>query len=349
VAVVTELEERLRAALRSEADRRRVDTAALDRQVQGRLSQRPRRRAGLLGRTALPLVAAAAAAAAVAGTVGVVDRLRPEEPRSAAQVAGGVADSFTCPSRGRTVFDADNDDDSFLPLLTDDLEPAGEASSLPRYEVQRRGDLVRARFGNADGTLASVVVFRSAGDGYEPATITKCTNGPGPRGPDLEPGTLPPATDRDHFTPEDFSSGAVQLMETLTYDVNGLRLRSSVWAEPCGATLCLVAGKSTSYARGRVPAADAAPSDATDFLYDADTIVGQRTGYRLIVSLDRDNALRAVSWETRAGESTEVEPVTGGWSGQLFAMVVPRDELAVVTLHPRQGPPQVFRADEIRR
>jgi hypothetical protein len=346
---VKDVEERLRAALHAEADRRRVDTTEVHRRVRARLSEQPPRRVSRLRRTALPLVAAAAAAAAVAGTIGVVDRLRSDDPSSAAQVEGGVQDVFTCPSRGRTVFDQDNDDDSFLPRLTDDLRPAGEAASLPRYEVARLGDRVRVRFGDSDGALASVVVFRPAADGYEPVTVTKCTNGPGLRGPDVAPGTLPPPTGEDQLSAADFAPGAVELMETLTYDVNGLRLRGSVWAEPCGRTVCLVSGKPTSYVRGRFPAAGAAPSDATAFLYDPDTVVGQRTGYRLFVSYDRDSTLRAVTWETRAGDVTEVEPVTGGWRGQLFAMVVPRGAGVVVTLHPRSGPSQDFPASDIQR
>jgi hypothetical protein len=292
-------------------------------------------------------VAAAAAAAAVAGTVGVVDRLRTDDSIGPAQVQGGVDDAFTCPSRGRTVFDEDNTDDSFLPELTEDLRPAGEAAALPRYEVQRLGDRVRVRFGDEDGTLASVVVFQRAGDGYEPLTVTKCTNGPGPRSPVVGPARVPRGSAAaGQFTADDFQEGAVKLFDTVTYDVNGLPILQSTWTEPCGRAVCVNSGKKTSYVYGRVRPDDTAPTDATALLYDPDTIVGQRTGYRFVLYYDRDSSLVTVSWRAKDGRETADDPVLGGWPGALWAMVVPRDDFAGVKLYRVHGT-EFFPADEI--
>jgi len=343
---MTDVEERLREALRAEANRRPVNTVAVQQRVEARLAERPTTRRRRASRRALPLLAAAAAAAAVAGTVAAVDRFRPDDLVGARQVNGGVDDNFLCPSRGRTVFDEDNADDSFLPELTKDLRPAGEAADLPRYEVEHLGDRVRVRFGNADGTLASVVVFRRAGDGYEPATVTKCTNGPGPEGPNAVPDRLPPGSRAGQFSAADFQPGAVKLFDTVTYDVDGLAYLRSVWAEPCGRTVCLYGGRTTSYVRGRFPPDEVEPSDATAFLYDPDTIVEQRTGYRLVVTYDWDNSLVAVSWRTKDGANTSVDPVTGGWPGVLLALVVPPDDFAGVPA-PRVDRHEFFPAHEI--
>jgi hypothetical protein len=339
---MSDVEERLRAALRAEADGRPVDVAALQQRVESRLPERVRTRRlpagrGRVGRAALPLLAAAAAAAAVAGTVAVVDRVRPEDPVGARQVQAGVADRFVCPSRGRTVFGPGNTDDSFLPELTDDLHPAGEAAVFPRYEVEPLGGRVRVRFGDKDGTLASVVVFRRTRDGYQPVTVTKCTNGPGPRGPNADPDAPPPGSGGPgQLTAADFPSGSVKLFDSVTYDVNGLPLLRSLWAESCGKTVCLVAGKQDSSIRGRIPWRAEKPSDATNFLYDSDTIVGQRTGYRLVLYYDRDNSLVTVSWRAKGGGEGAGEPVSGSW-GTLWAMVVPRDEFAGVKLYRVDG------------
>src|SRR3712207_1323524 len=120
------------------------------------------------------------------------------------------------------------------------------------------------------------------------------------------------------------------------------------WAEPDGRRLSMVAGQSGSMVIGRVPSQDDRPSDATAFLYDPDTVVGQRTGYRLIVSYDRDDSLEGVSWRTEDGQDTVVDPVTGTWPGALYLMVVPRDDFAGVTLQ-RADSSELVGPDEITR
>ena len=69
-----------------------------------------------------------------------------------------------------------NQDDSFLPELTSDLEPAGEAVGAPGWESERVGSNAVLRLGNSDGTLASVVTFQNTGYGWRRVLTTKCSN-----------------------------------------------------------------------------------------------------------------------------------------------------------------------------
>lgn len=295
----------------------------------------------------------AVVAATVAGLIGAVSFIpwfdqddSADEPSTSTH--GEVDDTFTCPAQRVTRFGPGNDDDAFLPELTAGLEPAGEAAGTPTWESERVAGAAVLRLGNSDGTLASIVEFKQTSKGFRTVRITKCSNeDPGAASsPELIVEGLPPPGP-DAFNEDNLRPGSLRVLDRLTYDVRGLAKRHTMWAEPCGQTLCFIAGTQSSHTISRLPASALAPVDRTSQLADPDDTVGQDLGLRLIAVYDRHDTLAAVSWDSYDGAITGVEPLDDeGRSGQLFVILAPDAELAVVTLHPRTGEGRNYQRDD---
>ena len=321
-------EEELEKALEDEAGRHDIDVQALYVATRARLNvaagderahRRPSRWA--FGAAAATAVAAVAVTALLAPTA--LDRWMDRNDSTTA--AGTVAKAFSCPVRRTTNFTADNDDDSFLPELTNDGEPAGEATVAARYDVVTRGDHAELRLGNADGTLASVTTFRQTGGGYERVSVTKCSNAAAAGAasapqPLVTPGLVAGPSD---FAPRDFPPGAVQVVDRLTYDTSGLAKRQSIWGYPCGTRVCLVSGSRTSTQMTSRLRGDAMPVDLTSQLSDPDDVVGIDPSQRLFAIYDMTGASSTVSWTDRSGTTNPVSAVDGAWAGRLFLVLVP--------------------------
>ncbi len=330
-------EEELKKALDDEADRHEVDVQSLYVATRARLTSAVGDERADRSRSRRVL-GAAAAVAAVAVTVALLptalDRVVEREDSTAA--AGAVDEAFSCPVRRTTRFTASNDDDSFLPELTVDGEPAGEASVAPRYDVVRRGDIAELRLGNADGTLASVVTFRRSDGEYERVSVTKCSNAEAAGAtsapqPLVTPGLVPGPSD---FAAGDFPPGAARVVDRLTYDTSGLEKRQSIWAHPCGERLCLVSGSRTSTQMTSRLRGDGTPYDLTSQLSDPDDVVGIDPAQRLFAIYDTTGRSSSVSWTDRSGGTHPVPAADGAWSGRLFLVLVPSrsfDRLDVVT------------------
>lgn len=229
----------------------------------------------------------------------------------------------------------------------------GESVDQDRFGVDE-GDVTLLRLGNADGSLASVSTFRRVGDDWQRVEATVCTNTTG----NLVP--VPGAeklgshdglgSEEDQFTASDFPAGSVRVDDRASYDVAGLAMRRSIWAEPCDQGVCLTAGaKHTTITTGPVRPDPFRPEDRTSQLADPDDVVGQDSAYRLFAVYDRDDELSHVSWATKDGRRTRVQPIFGGgWPGQLFLVLAPTDEFSTLTVHPRDGRAREFTAAQIR-
>lgn len=207
------------------------------------------------------------------------------------------------------------------------------------WESERTAGGAVLRLGNSDGTLASVVKFKQTPKGFRTVRITKCSNAD-PRAassPELIVEDLPPPVP-DAFDADSLPSGSLRVLDRLTYDVRGLAKRHTLWAKPCGKSMCFVAGTESSFTTSRLPARSTAPVDRTNQLADPDDVVGQDVGLRLVVVYDRHDTLASVSWDSYDGAVTWVEPLDdGGRQGQLFVVLAADTELAVVTVHPHIG------------
>jgi hypothetical protein len=352
-------EERIERALHDEADARPVDLQRLyvdtrDRLGSGtertRVGTTPARRRGTVLVAAAALGAIAGGVAWFGSLIGGADT-QPAGP--AHTVEGGLASTFTCPAQRTIDYGPGNTDDSFLPELTPDRKPSGEAADAPRWDVTERDGLSVLRLGDTDGTLASRTTFRRVGDRYERVKASVCTGTTG----NLVPvdgsdrlGDHPGAGGPEQYTAEDFAPGAVQLDARSSYDARGFARRRTLWVEPCDGRICVTAGSKTATTTLSTLRSDPTrPRDLTGHLADPDDVVGLEPPYRLFAVYDRDAALSRVSWDTRDGKVTWVEPVPGGgWAGRLFLVFVRSEELGAVTLHPREGASRNFTADQIR-
>lgn len=351
------VESQLKDALQSAAESRQVDVHALHAHTKDRLAARvasPRRSPAIRTRPPWTRVAVAAGVVAVLGVgavLGGLVGLGPLQPDGDANdpmgETGKVARDFTCPAQQTSLI---RNDDSFLPGLTRGLEPDGEATVAPRWAVELTDDGPLLRLGNADGSLASVTTFRTSADGYEAVQVTKCSNESSDasgEAPPLVAEGLPQSAGA--LTAADLEPGAVKVVDRLTYDTAGLNKRHTVWAEPCGRRLCLVAGTRTdTITIDRLPT-EPVPEDRSTQLADPDDVVGQDLGFRLVAVYDGEDALSGVSWVSRTtGRTTQVEPVTSdGWPGRLFLILAPDSELVLVTVHPSAGLATSYFVDDI--
>jgi hypothetical protein len=348
-------EERLTRALHDEADARDVDVQDLYAATRDRLGATSpvRHRHGWVRPAVAAASVLAVAATGVAGTWLMFDGVPGGEPATG-PVSSEVDDSFSCPAQKTIRFGPGNDDDSFLPALDRDRRPAGDAVGAPRHEVVDEGGVTLLRLGNADGSLASVSTFRPDGDEWRRVEATVCTNHTGNLVPVPEDYRLGDheglGSTEGQFTAADFPPGSVRVDDRASYDVAGLARRRSIWAEPCGRGVCLTAGaERTTITTGRVRPDPFRPEDRTSQLADPDDMVGKESAYRLFAVYDRDGELRRVSWDMKDGKISWVEPVEGGgWPGQLFLVLAPAVDFAVLTVHPRQGEGRSFTAEQIR-
>jgi hypothetical protein len=328
----TSTEQRLRDSLDRAATAVDVDAAALYAATRARLDEAPpaaRRRAWL------PVVVAAAAVVLVVGA-GVVLLDRVTEGARDLSVSGEVADDFTCPVQRTTTFGPGNDDDSFLPELSGDLQPRGEADVTRNWEADPTDNGAVLRLGNADGSLASVTTFAKRGGSYEAVEVTKCTNDVpvGPQAPPLITPDLP--AERDEARPP-LHEGAVKVVDRLTYDTAGLETRQTIWADRCGSAVCLVAGSRSGYTRASLGGDAAVPSDRSDQLADPDDVVGQDLGLTLVALYDRTSDVGLVG-SSPDGVSTPAEVVRSeAWPGRLFLLLAPTHDLWSVSVLPTGG------------
>ncbi|GAA4687302.1 hypothetical protein [Nocardioides nanhaiensis] len=334
-------EERLRAALAREGEAHEVDVAALYAATLARASAggRPAEVPTGAGRRRAWRVAAAAVAVAAAAAVAVVVAPITSEDRSGedpSSPSDGVEQEFSCPVQQRTDFPSD--DDSFLPELSPEGRPAGEAAGAPRHEVVLRGDRATLRLGNADGTLASRSSFERSGGSYRLLTVTRCSNDPAAGSSSvplvvegLEPGA-------DDLRAEDVSPTAVLVADRPTYDVSGLEKRTTAYADSCGARVCVTAGSRTGTRTVSTLPSAPVPMDLTSQLTDPDDVVGVESAQLLVALHDRAGEVSEVAWRDTSGASTAVPAVAGGpWQGSLYLVLVPAARFDALQVEGRGG------------
>lgn len=230
-------EQRLADALHEEAERRDVDVDRLWERTRARLEEdEPPRRW-----RRLPVLAAAAAVLVVSGGAVVLTQLalQPDEPPVIATgpVEGGIDDEFTCPEQVTHDWTRPESvtDDYFVASLRGGPAAQARTYDAARYEYEEDGDRAFLRFGNADGTLATVSEFRREGDEWVRFRTELCTG---------ENGSIAvPVQDEWTLRPRGESAGpataagseSTVLVDTRSYYDNvGLVRERDIHAVPCG-------------------------------------------------------------------------------------------------------------------
>lgn len=342
-------EQRVRAALRREAEKHEVDVAGLYTATRGRLAAedvRARRRPRSPHRVVLAAAAAVVAVAAMGvATPLVADRLLADgsEPGG-----GPVDDYFSCPAQ-RTVDAARSDDDGFLPELSASGEPVGEAAGAPRDQVVVDEDRATLRLGNPDGSLASISTFEKVPGGYRLLDTTVCSNDPVAGSSSLPLVDTGLGDSSSDLRAEDVAADAVLVLDRLTYDVSGLSKRITAYAYPCGLRVCVESGtRGGTITRSSLPRS-ATPVDLTSQLSDPDDVVGVESAQRLVALYDRDGSVAEVAWTDAVGTRTVVLQVDGAsWPGQLFLVLAPTEALAGLDVRDADGAVTTYDPAELR-
>jgi hypothetical protein len=337
------IEQKLAEALREDAERRDVDVDILWHRTRDRLHDQPTPR-----RRRLPMVAAAAAAIAVTagglalGEVLTAEQSTPSAPGEREPAEGGVDDAFTCPeqithdwTRPETVTD-----DHFVATLRGGPAHQAAVYDAPRFEYEEQGDSAFLRFGNADGTLATLSEFRREEGEWVRHRSDVCV---GRNGSVAVPVRRSLELSNHADVPYDPSGmaprrGASLIDSRPYYDTTGLVRVRSIWAHACGRGMCLTSGVPAEWGRSRVRA-DTVPYDVSQLFLPRDQMSSRHNPYGLWALYDDDATVESVVAYDDSGRT--VGETTGryvdGWPGQLTFLLAPFDEVEQITVTRRPG------------
>ena len=357
------IEERLGRALHDEADAREVDVPLLHERVRSRVATGPapcavRRPAR---RSSAPLLLAAAVVAVVVAVTGVsLLGSPPSVPGPAtggvpAPVEGGIADTFTCPAT--TTYDWTRPEtvtnDYVAASLLGGPEAQARTHEAARYDYREDGDRAYLRFGNADGSLATLSEFTRAGDAWVRRRTEVCTGADGSVAVPVDApftlgrkGTTPyPARDLSAYRA---SGESVLLDHRDYYDGIGLVRHRSMYATPCARRLCVTAGDPGAHTTLRSQPHDGLPHDSTFLFLPLDHMVERRNPYGFWLLWDTEGGVEEASVELRDGTVLPAQRFRGdGWSGTLHALVAPYDEVEAVMVDEAGGETVRYRPEEL--
>jgi hypothetical protein len=340
-------EQMLADALREEAESRDVDVTGLWAATQERIEHedvRPRP-----SRRLVPLVAAATVGLVAAGLAGLAAlddaHVGPAEaPGSERPQEGGVADEFTCPeqithdwTRPETVVD-----DRFVASLRGGPARQARVYGAPRYQLEEAGDRAFLRFGNADGSLATLSEFRLVDGEWTRFRTDVCVGKDGNIAVPTRDEWSLGLHGRDAYPRVSGMGGPnagtpVLLDDRAYYDNVGLVRHRSMYAHPCERMMCVAAGEPRE-GSGVDVAPGVVPRDITSVFLPFDEIEERSHPYGMWVLYDTQDAVSAVSLDLVDGEivwATEYE--VEGWPGTLYALLAPYDEVGAFTVHHASG------------
>jgi hypothetical protein len=337
-------EQMLADALREEAESRDVDVTGLWVSTQERIEHedvRPRP-----SRRLVPLVAAATVGLVAAGLAGLAalddaDVGPAEAPGSERPQEGGVADEFTCPeqithdwTRPETVVD-----DRFVASLRGGPARQARVYGAPRYELEEAGDRAFLRFGNADGSLATLSEFRLVDGEWTRFRTDVCVGKDGSVAVPTR-NSLDLSNHADvPYEPRGMAPGRASLIDSRPYyDTTGLVRLRSIWAHTCGRQMCLTSGVADSWTRSHVRSG-AVPYDVSHLFLPRDEVEGRHNPYGLWALFDVDATVESVVAYDETGRT--VGETSGryvdGWPGQLTLLLAPFDEVEQITVTRRPG------------
>ncbi len=331
-------------ALRDEAQERDVDVTRLWAQTRTRLGEQDDA-AGQDARRRRLTILATAAAVAVTVTAGGVAITRtdagpdPASPNgSTAPVEGGVDDDFTCPeqithdwTRPKTVTD-----EYYVASLEGGPRAQARTHDAPRYEYAEQGDRAFLRFGNADGSLATLSEFRRVDGGWRRYRTDVCVGENGNVAAPVEH-----EWDLGNHGGDPYEAGAelfgrrkpVYVVDDRPYyDRIGLVRHRSIWATRCAEALCLTSGVPESWRRVK-ERPGVVPHDVSQLFLSSDEMPGRKNPYGLWVVYDVEGTVASLQAYRKDGAPvTDVGAHVDGWPGQLHILLAPFDQVVKLTV-----------------
>lgn len=353
------IEDRVGRALTEEAVAREVDLQALYADTLARAAEESSAQAPVRHR-GRRWVAPAVVAATVLGVLGVsltqtiggidLDLALP----SGGTAVEGVDEQFSCPTRETYDWTRPETvtDDYYVASLRGGPRQQADTWRAPRYSYQEDGDTAFLRFGNRDGTLATLSEFHRV-EGEWTRWSTEFCASPGSMGLPLDDElTLGRRAGAPY--PVNALGGragpALLIDDREFYDGIGLVRHRSIWAEPCGEQMCFSAiHDRTSMVTTQTTARDEGrPRDLSDVFWPPDEMVGRTNPYAFYVLHDPDDEIRELRGEDEDGTVRVSQAFTdSSWPGRLHALLVPASSVASVTVAPREGAPRTHRPEDL--
>lgn len=337
------IERRLSDALHREAADREVNLPALYAGTRARLDRTQPQPPS--GRRWAPALVAASVVGLLVGTTLVAAELESRQLDRPASVSGtsiegGVADAFDCPhlvthdwTRPETVTD-----DYYVASLEGGPAAQAEYHRAARYEYEEVGERAFLRFGNADGSLGLVSEFRRVEDEWTRWRTEACS---GPGGSIEAPLEDPLRLGRHGGAP--YPAGTPMGATTATllddrpyYDGTGLIRHRSLYTEPCGRGVCIVAIHSETSSVSTRVRPDAEPREVTPLFWPPDEMVSKASPYLLYLLYDPAGEVTRMRVRD-AGVPVSTVVRNAGWTGDLHAMLVPAESTAPVEVVRRDG------------
>ena len=356
------IEERLGRALHDAADAREVDVPLLHDRVRSRVGHPPRAVRRPARRSSGPLLLAAAVVAVVVVVTGISllggppPALGPATGGVTAPVEGGIGDTFTCPAT--TTYDWTRPEtvtnEYFAASLLGGPEAQARTHEAARYDYREDGDRAYLRFGNADGSLATLSEFTREGDAWVRRRTEVCTGADGSVAVPVDApltlgrkGAAPyPARDLSAYPA---SGESVLLDHRGYYDGIGLVRHRSIYATPCARRICVTAGEPGAHTTLRAQPHDGLlPHDSAFLFLPLDEMAERRNPYGFWLLWDTEDGVDEASVELRDGTVLPAQRFRGdGWSGTLHALVAPYDEVEAVTVDEAGGETVRYRPEEL--
>lgn len=338
------IEHKLTEALREEAEARDVEVTRLWVETQARLAQQPTRRS-----RRVPLVAAAAALVVTAGVAGLAQLDGSGDSDPARQITperDAVDDEFTCPEQITHDWTRPDSvtDEYFVASLHGGPERQAAGYGAARYEFDESGDRAFLRFGNTDGTLATLSEFRRDDHGEWASYRTDvCVGRNGsvavPVNGDLD---LGPHGNDDPYSFEDTVYGerkgyAVLVDDRSYYDHVGLVRHRSLYALNCGRRVCLTSAEEQG-GSGTILRPGVVPQDVSHLFLPTDEVPERKNPYGLWAVYDVDGVVADVTAHLRGGGEIPAQSFYASpWPGQLHMLLAPFDRVERITVHRRPG------------
>ncbi|CAN5222381.1 hypothetical protein BH18ACT9_BH18ACT9_06020 [soil metagenome] len=244
-------------------------------------------------------------------------------------------------------------DDYFVASLRGGPQTQADLGEAPRFEYVEQGERAFLRFGNRDGTLATLSEFRLVDGEWTRWRSKVCTGADG--------GIAVPLVDElalgkraEAPYPVNIMGGApvsaVLLDDRQYYNGGGLIRHRSIYLERCERQICVTAiHHPTSALLTQTRARDAGrPRDMSTLFWPADELVGRTNRHSLYVLYDPEDAIAEIRGDLDDASKVSSAAFTdGSWPGTVHAVLLRESTVDAIVVVPRAGEPRSYSPEEL--